>query len=41
MNVDGTKLLVDFQKLVYESLCVTTMKLAVIRLKYPLSRKAH
>jgi len=40
MKADGTKLLGDFQKLVYESLWVTTMKLGVIRLKHSLPRRA-
>ena len=40
MKADGIKLLGDFQKLAHESLWVTTMKLGVIRLKHPLSRKA-
>lgn len=40
MKADGTNLLGDFQKLVHESLWITTVKLGVIRLKHPLSRKA-
>lgn len=40
MKADGTNLPDEFQKLVHESLCVTTMKSGVIRLKHPISRKA-
>lgn len=40
MQADGINLPGEFQKLVHESLYVTPMKSGVIRLKYPVSRKA-
>lgn len=40
MKADGINLPGEFQKLVHESRYVTPMKSGVIRLKYPISRKA-